>query len=217
MIGFLEAFFGTVFAGLRWSLTQILLERKSLGMNPIATNFNLTPLTTLSLALAVQIVEGFSTIFASPFFLTWSTTLSILTYISLGGIMAFFMVLLEFKLILITSVVTFSVAGLVKEILQITVSHILFHDEFTFWNILGLVISIIGIAGYNYMRFQAMRNSSNQGFTNLVQEPERGESLRHLPPSHRESNESDSYQKQTLDTLETTDLDEVFALESDSE
>lgn len=47
---------------------------------------------------------------------------------------------------------TFSVAGIFKEILTISVSHAVFEDPLQAINIVGLVISLLGIVGYNFVR-----------------------------------------------------------------
>lgn len=61
----------SVLGGLRWSLTQILLEHESLGMNnPIASIFFLAPLMAATLFLTSGIVEGFHNIFWNSFFVT---------------------------------------------------------------------------------------------------------------------------------------------------
>lgn len=154
-VGFTQAFIATVLSGLRWSLTQILLERESMGMNnPFATILFLAPLMATTLFVATQLLEGFGTILASDHFSTSSKLFETFGITIVGGFMSFFMVVLEYRVIAITSVVAFSVAGIVKEIVTILVSHIIFKDEFTFWKIMGLCISIMGIAWFNYMRIR---------------------------------------------------------------
>ncbi|RUP31634.1 hypothetical protein BC936DRAFT_138614, partial [Jimgerdemannia flammicorona] len=69
--GFAEVMTASVLGGLRWSLTQILLERESLGMNnPIASIFFLTPLMAAILLVTSAVVEGYHNIFWNSFFLT---------------------------------------------------------------------------------------------------------------------------------------------------
>ncbi|TPX71099.1 hypothetical protein SpCBS45565_g01327 [Spizellomyces sp. 'palustris'] len=156
--GYVEVQIATVLSGLRWALTQMLLERESMGMNnPLATNLFLAPLMALSLLIACSIIEGIPTVFQSPFFATFGSTLSILGAIFLGGSIAFLMVVSEFFLISTTSVVTFSIAGILKEIITIIAAAKVFGDEFPANKIVGLIISISGIAGYNYMRIRHMR------------------------------------------------------------
>lgn len=162
--GYAEVQAATVLAGLRWSLTQMLLQRESMGMNnPLATNLFLSPLMGLSLFIACGFLEGYQEVFYSPFFATLQSTLSILGVLSFGGLIAFFMVIFEFKLIAVTSVVTFSVAGIAKEIVTIVTAAIVFGDTFTGNKIVGLIISIAGIGMYNYVRVRAVKEKLKAG------------------------------------------------------
>jgi solute carrier family 35 protein C2 len=58
------------------------------------------------------------------------------------------MLMSEYMLISLTGVVTFSVAGIVKEVLTITVSAAVFGDRFTSKAGIGLIVSISGIIFY---------------------------------------------------------------------
>ena len=71
--------------------------------------------------------------------------------------------LFEYSLITYTSVVTFSVAGIFKEILTIFVGGAVFGDRFGFWNTIGLIISLCGIIAYNYVRLFLSPHSSLGG------------------------------------------------------
>ncbi|KAJ3037533.1 Triose-phosphate Transporter [Rhizophlyctis rosea] len=162
LTGYIEVQIATVLAGLRWSLTQILLERESMGMNnPLATNLFLAPLMGVSVFIACAVLEGLP--FATTFFATVRSTIEILGLLAFGGVIAFIMVIFEYKLISATSVVTFSVAGIAKEIITILTSARMFGDKFTGGKIVGLVISIGGIAMYNYVRVRGVRSKLREG------------------------------------------------------
>ncbi|KAJ3096971.1 Triose-phosphate Transporter [Phlyctochytrium planicorne] len=165
LVGYLQVQIATILAGFRWSITQILLERESIGMsNPFATSFFLAPVMAVCLGVASLVLEGTPmSLVASIHFSTFSKTLETLGWISVGGIVAFVLVISEFKVISTTSVVTFSIAGIFKEIVTITASAVVFKDRFTPTNILGLVISLIGIALYNYVRIAGMKGSGHGG------------------------------------------------------
>lgn len=115
---FIQVMAASVLGGLRWSLTQILLERtdtKSGSLaNPISTIFFLSPIMGVCLCIVAGIFEGFGTIFGSHFFATAGSAVATLGLLLLGGIFAFMMVLAEFNLIARTSVVTLSVLGIIK-------------------------------------------------------------------------------------------------------
>lgn len=151
--GYLQVQTATVFSGLRWALTQILLEREAMGMsNPIVTTFYLAPVVSFTLFIAFLFLEGPEAVVSSPFYVSLTSTMNIMGIIGFGGMLAFFMSLAEYKLISSTSVITFTVAGIVKEIITIVTASIVFKDNISGNKIVGLVISIIGIALYNYIK-----------------------------------------------------------------
>ncbi|KAI8853923.1 triose-phosphate transporter family-domain-containing protein [Chytridium lagenaria] len=159
--GYIQVQIATILSGFRWSITQILLERESIGMsNPFATSIFLAPVMGLSLLVFSIIIERTpGALVASNHFSGFWESLHTIGWILLGGLIAFVMVISEFKLISTTSVVTFSVAGIFKEIITITASSIVFKDTFTATNILGLIISLFGIALYNYVRITGMKET----------------------------------------------------------
>lgn len=108
----------SVLGGLRWSLTQLLLERTDTKTgslaNPISTIFFLSPIMGICLCVVAGIFEGYGTIFRSEFFASVSVGMGTFGLLFLGGLFAFAMVLAEFNLIARTSVVTLSVLGIIK-------------------------------------------------------------------------------------------------------
>ncbi|KAF9305740.1 Triose-phosphate Transporter [Mortierella antarctica] len=161
LIGFIQVMMASVLGGLRWSLTQLLLEKsdtKSGSLaNPISTIFFLSPIMGICLCVVAGIFEGFGTIFTSEFFLSTGSALSTLGLLFLGGAIAFAMVLAEFNLIARTSVVTLSVLGIIKEVMTIVISALVFHDHLTVVNILGLFVTLAGIGFYHFMKLREMK------------------------------------------------------------
>lgn len=95
--GFLLVTSASALGGLRWSLTQLLLRSKDVGMsNPAATLFWLAPVMGVSLAITSAIVDGWAKVFNSPFFATPEQTLKTLFFLFSPGVLAFCMVLSEF-------------------------------------------------------------------------------------------------------------------------
>ncbi|KAF9923378.1 Triose-phosphate Transporter [Linnemannia zychae] len=172
LVGFVQVMMAAVLGGLRWSLTQLLLERtdtKSGSLaNPISTIFFLSPIMGVCLCVVAGIFEGFGTIFSSPFFATSGTTLSTLGLLFLGGVFAFMMVLAEFNLIARTSVVTLSVLGIIKEVGTIVISSMVFHDHLTLVNILGLFVTLTGIGFYHFMKLRQMKAKARRAAKELA-------------------------------------------------
>ncbi|KAG0025063.1 Triose-phosphate Transporter [Podila clonocystis] len=161
LIGFIQVMMAAVLGGLRWSLTQILLEKsdtKSGSLaNPISTIFFLSPIMGICLCVVAGIFEGFGTIFSSEFFHSTGSAIATLGLLFLGGIFAFAMVLAEFNLIARTSVVSLSVLGIIKEVMTIVISALVFHDHLTVVNILGLFVTLAGIGFYHFMKLREMK------------------------------------------------------------
>lgn len=147
-IGYAEVQLATILSGFRWSLTQVLLKSQDMGMNnPLATNMFLSPIVATSLFFGFLLKEGVLNLLQSPYFLFFNSGITLVFSIFGAGFLAFLMVNIEFGVISTTNVITFSIAGIVKEILTIWVSQIVFSDKLEGNARLGLVISILGILG----------------------------------------------------------------------
>ncbi|OLY83933.1 putative sugar phosphate/phosphate translocator [Smittium mucronatum] len=154
-------------SGVRWSMTQILIEKAKLGMNnPILTLSYLTPIMGIFLTILTLIFEN--PIFELPksgFFDTFSNSISTIFLIAIGGFLATMMILSEFFLISLTSVLTLAVVGILKEVLMIILAVLIFGDQLTLINILGLFITIMGISLYNYLKVYGNLDMHKRGQT----------------------------------------------------
>ncbi|KAI7210563.1 TPT-domain-containing protein [Hortaea werneckii] len=161
-LGFVLVMCASACSGFRWSLTQILLLRNPSTSNPFSSIFFLTPVMFVALfVLAVPIegpaplIDGFRTLGAEKGAILG--TLIIL----FPGCLAFAMVAAEFALLQRTSVVTLSVCGIFKEVLTISAAGIVFGDELSPINVSGLVVTILSIAAYNYLKYSKMHKQAN--------------------------------------------------------
>ncbi|GAA5859439.1 hypothetical protein JCM8547_006822 [Rhodosporidiobolus lusitaniae] len=165
LVGMIEVLTASALGGLRWSLTQLLLDKDSMGMgNPIATLFWLAPVMGVTLATCSMIFDGWGNVFGQEEFFgdLWSTLRTTVAII-FPGFLAFAMNVTEFGLIQRTSVVTLSVAGIFKEVAVIFLSTVLFHDMLTPINISGLIVTIFGIALYNYLKYRQFTSGGRGG------------------------------------------------------
>ncbi|KAF9560062.1 Triose-phosphate Transporter [Mortierella alpina] len=162
MTGFILVLFAAVMSGLRWSLTQMLLQKDQLGMdNPIATLYYISPIMFVIMSILSLVIEDpFVAFSSSAFFDDFQTGSLTLMMAAGGGFLAFAMTVAEFKLIKNTGTVTLSVAGISKEIVVISLSMLIFGDRLTFVNLLGLLVSIGGIMAYNYDKIRKMQQNS---------------------------------------------------------
>lgn len=159
--GFLLVMSGSALSGLRWSLTQLLLRNKNIGMdNPVATIFWLAPIMGVTLLLVSLFVDPWFTIFTTHFFSGMAQTLETCFFLIAPGILAFFMILSEFYIIKRAGVVPMSIAGIAKEVSTITISAWFFGDELTPLNITGVAITICGISLFTYHKYRKSMEST---------------------------------------------------------
>ncbi|KDQ06480.1 hypothetical protein BOTBODRAFT_121435 [Botryobasidium botryosum FD-172 SS1] len=153
--GMILVFLASALGGLRWALTQMLLQKKGMGMdNPCATVFWLAPIMGVSLAMLCGVVEGFGNVFGSAFFDGFRASLRTGLYVLAPGAIAFFMVLSEFYIIQRTGIVPMSIAGIFKEVTTIVLSTWVFGDQLTPINITGVAITICGIALFTFHKYR---------------------------------------------------------------
>ncbi|KAF2664484.1 TPT-domain-containing protein [Microthyrium microscopicum] len=161
LIGFLLIMSSAASSGFRWSLTQILLIRHPATSNPFSSIFFLAPVMFITLLVIAIPIEGFSGL-AAAFSALVSAKGPILAPLILlfPGILAFCMTASEFALLQRTSVVTLSICGIFKEVLTISTASLVFGDQLTPINSVGLVVTIGTIGVYNYMKIKAMREGT---------------------------------------------------------
>ncbi|KAF9300488.1 Triose-phosphate Transporter [Mortierella antarctica] len=165
MTGFILVLMASVMSGLRWSMTQMLLQKDTLGMdNPVATLYYISPIMFVLMSVLSLVIEDPFVEFAqSEFFSSFHSGLTTLMMAAGGGLLAFAMTVAEFKLIKNTGTVTLSVAGISKEIVIISLSMLIFGDRLTFVNLLGLLVSIGGIMAYNYDKIRKLQHGASAG------------------------------------------------------
>ncbi|XP_022930853.1 probable sugar phosphate/phosphate translocator At1g06470 [Cucurbita moschata] len=161
--GFIFVMVASVMSGFRWSMTQILLQREAYGLkNPFTLMSYVTPvmaIVTLMLSLGLDPWEEFTS--NGYFNSIWHVTRSFLLML-FGGALAFCMVLTEYILVSVTSAVTVTVAGVVKEAVTILVAVFYFHDKFTWLKGIGLIIIMIGVSLFNWYKYQKLQKKSSE-------------------------------------------------------
>lgn len=160
-LGFILIISSAFFSGFRWALTQILLLRNPATSNPFSSIFFLAPIMFLTLLLIALPVEGPRAIIAGIHVLVEEKGLFIgFGLLLFPGVLAFMMTSSEFALLQRTSVVTLSICGIFKEVVTISAAGIVFHDPLTPINISGLLVTIVSIGSYNYMKITKMRREA---------------------------------------------------------
>ncbi|XP_024991800.1 probable sugar phosphate/phosphate translocator At1g06470 [Cynara cardunculus var. scolymus] len=157
--GFIFVMLAAVMSGFRWSMTQILLQKEVYGLkNPLKLMSYVAPVMAVATALFSLIMDPWDEFRKSSYFdSSWHITRSGLLML-LGGTLAFFMVLTEYILVSVTSAVTVTIAGVVKEAVTILVAVFYFHDEFTWLKGVGLFTIIFGVSLFNWYKYQKLQN-----------------------------------------------------------
>ncbi|KAJ1750132.1 hypothetical protein LPJ78_002204 [Coemansia sp. RSA 989] len=158
LAGFLEVIGSSAMGGFRWSLTQILLSQARFGMNnPLATMYRLTPIVGTSILVFSLVLEHpFTEMTKNKNVDTPHGIWFMALIMILGGLVAFAMVLSEYFLIARTSVVTLSIAGMLKEVAMVGIAHLVFGDSMTLVNGCGLLVALLGIGMYNWLKINDM-------------------------------------------------------------
>ncbi|KAI8061104.1 triose-phosphate transporter family-domain-containing protein [Gongronella butleri] len=158
--GFVLVLVASVASGLRWNMTQLLLQQDGIGIHsPIATMYYLSPIMfastlTLSLLLEHPIAQFQQSDGAFH-------ALESFGLMAIGGLLAFAMILSELYLIKNTNTVTLSVAGISKEVFVISLSVVIYGDVLTTQTIMGVIVSIMGIIWYNYYKLSKVPERSS--------------------------------------------------------
>ncbi|KAM7271285.1 hypothetical protein ACFE04_030499 [Oxalis oulophora] len=182
ILGFVLVMLAAVMSGFRWCMTQILLQ-VLLALHMLSAVFNImsefnfrlyaclflglknplmfmsyvTPVMALLTAVMSLLLDPWDEFKKNIYFnSSRQITFSVLLML-LGGTLAFFMVLTEYILISITSAVTVTVAGVVKEVVTIMVAVIFFHDKFTWLKGMGLIIIMIGVSLFNWYKYLKLK------------------------------------------------------------
>ncbi|XVF58563.1 hypothetical protein PTKIN_Ptkin07bG0076100 [Pterospermum kingtungense] len=156
--GFVFVMVAAVMSGFRWCMTQILLQKEAYGLkNPLMFMSYVTPVMALVTAILSLFLDPWLDFRKNNYFNnSWHIVRSCLLML-FGGTLAFFMVLTEYILVSVTSAVTVTIAGVVKEAVTILVAVFYFHDEFTWLKGAGLFTIMVGVSLFNWYKYQKLQ------------------------------------------------------------
>ncbi|XP_075033786.1 solute carrier family 35 member C2 isoform X1 [Mixophyes fleayi] len=147
--GFFLVLTASCLGGIRWTLTQILMQKAELGLqHPIDTMFHLQPAMFLSLFPLFIGIEGLHVSTSQQLFRYEDVQglLVLLGSLSVGGLLAFGLGYSEFLLVSKTSSLTLSIAGIFKELCVLLLATHLLGDTMNLLNWAGFAVCISGIA-----------------------------------------------------------------------
>lgn len=161
LLGFILVMSAAALAGLRWTITQILLQghkHEASSGGPVEVIFHLTPIMGLTLAIISLIFEKLWVVLPkSPYFSSFGHSLFTILILAVGGVIAFSMVWAEFMLIANTSALTFLVAGTFKEIVTVGAAVLFLHESFTLVNAMGLIVLVAGVVLFNWLKYKKLK------------------------------------------------------------
>ncbi|XP_041992290.1 probable sugar phosphate/phosphate translocator At1g06470 [Salvia splendens] len=156
--GFIFVMLAAVMSGFRWTMTQILLQKETYGLkNPLTLMSYVTPVMAIATGLLSLMLDPWHEFRKSDYFNSSSHILRSSLLMLFGGTLAFFMVLTEYILVSVTSAVTVTIAGVVKEAVTILVAVLYFHDQFTWMKGLGLLTIMAGVSLFNWYKYDKLQ------------------------------------------------------------
>eukprot|EP00884_Botryococcus_braunii_P017261 jgi/Botrbrau1/4218/Bobra.0044s0018.2 len=160
MVGFVLVMLASMLSGLRWTITQVLLQgsdHQGASGGPVEVLASLMPVMSLTVGFVSLFAERlWNALPESPYFNSGTALLTTAGLILMGGLLAFLMVWTEFTVIAYTSALTFMVAGTFKEIVTVMAAVIFLGEDFSFINGIGLVVLVAGVALFNYTKYQRL-------------------------------------------------------------
>lgn len=163
VFGFVLLLFASVSSGVRWTCTQMLLQKSKMGMrNPIDMIYHMQPwmiASVLPFAIAEEAIPLLSN--CQTFRSTeYSVFLSLASKILLGAVIAFFMEVTEVMVVTYTSSLTLSIAGIFKELFMLILAVVCNGDKMSPLNFVGLLVCLGGIISHVAHKIQTTHLSS---------------------------------------------------------
>ncbi|EWM29182.1 solute carrier family 35 member c2 [Nannochloropsis gaditana] len=126
--------------------------------------YHLTPASAIICVAAFLVVEWKSCV-QSHVFKDLALLFQLLAILLVGGLISFLLVLTEVKLVKISSSLTMSMFGALKEVITVAISMVVFHDDVSLLNVFGLFVAILGAICYKrYKEKVSSAGSSNVAF-----------------------------------------------------
>ncbi|XP_078429550.1 putative sugar phosphate/phosphate translocator At3g17430 [Wolffia australiana] len=162
VIGTLFQVSGIFAEALRLVLTQVLLQKKGLSLNPVTSLYYIAPCSFLFLFAPWYVLEKPAMEFSQFQFKFWTFFSNALCALALN--FSIFLVIGR------TGAVTIRVAGVLKDWILIALSTVLFPESaITGLNIIGYAIALSGVVLYNYLKMKNVRTPPQTLDENLVE------------------------------------------------
>ncbi|XP_056895724.1 solute carrier family 35 member C2 isoform X1 [Takifugu flavidus] len=147
--GFVMVLLASFLGGIRWTLTQVLMQKAELGLqNPVDALYHIQPLMFIGLFPLFQYNEGLRLSTSDKLFRVTELSPFLHSVLALfsGGLLAFGLSFSEFLLVSYTSSLTLSIAGIFKEVSTLLLAAFLMGDKVSLLNWLGFAVCLCGIS-----------------------------------------------------------------------
>lgn len=155
LFGFILVITASLLSGLRWTLSQLVMQKAELGLsNPIDMVYHIQPWMTVALLPLAVVMEG-TAIAASEYGFRFTDSVDAMhmwSRVMFGAVLAFFMEVSEYLVVCFTSSLTFSIAGVGKEIMTLSLAVYIDNEHLSYINLAGLMLCLIGITLHVVMK-----------------------------------------------------------------
>ncbi|XP_076068318.1 solute carrier family 35 member C2 isoform X3 [Oratosquilla oratoria] len=176
--------FITVAFGLRWTLSQLVMQKTELGLtNPIDMVYHIQPWMAASLLPLAVFMEG-NALAASKFgfrFKDLGDAGFMWLRVVFGAVLAFFMEVSEYLVISYTSSLTFSISGVAKEIMTLSLAVYYYNEHLSTINQMGLVLCILGIIVHVMLKAKTLHPTKATHSSNSFSTSSPTDSLQKVP------------------------------------
>ncbi|XP_076385874.1 solute carrier family 35 member C2 isoform X2 [Megachile rotundata] len=165
IFGFLICLLASFSSGVRWTMTQLIMQKSKLGMkSPIDMMYYMQLWMLLPIVPVMIWFEG-SRVYSNFNNIDWNDVHSIIitTVAVLGSaIIAFHMEVMEFLVVTYTSSLTLSITGIIKEICILILAVEWKGDQMSGLNFIGLLMCLGGIIIHSIQKILSNRNKKSE-------------------------------------------------------
>ncbi|KAJ8687428.1 hypothetical protein QAD02_023222 [Eretmocerus hayati] len=166
LLGFSLCLLASFVSGIRWTLTQMIMQRSKLGLrNPVDMMYFTQPWMFLSIFPFALYIEG-RDVLTDLGKVDWDDSSLILLTVSsvfCGAVLAFSMEIAEFLVVTYGSSLTLSIAGIFKEICILVIAYKVRGDKMSGLNFVGLLLCLGGITLHVIQKIMISKQDSVGG------------------------------------------------------
>ncbi|KAG7197655.1 hypothetical protein KM043_016476 [Ampulex compressa] len=163
--GFALCLLASFCSGVRWTMTQLIMQRSKLGLrNPVDMMYYMQPWMLLPIIPVTLWFEG-SNMYNGLKETNWTDSCTILLTTSAivsGAILAFNMELMEFLVVTYTSSLTLSISGILKEICILILAFEWKGERMSGVNFIGLLLCLSGIVFHIVQKVFSSKHESKE-------------------------------------------------------